>query len=149
MNLSAPVSSIMSRDLQVVLATDYANLIEHYFTRKTTSHILVMKQGNVLGVISEQDFRNFVISLGKRFNNRSLAKSMLNIYTAEDIMNKEFSTIEPSDSIEVALELLSENVYSALPVIDRGKFVGVITANHIVNTLLKGKVVSMLAPRIA
>lgn len=149
MNLSAPVSAIMSRDLQVVLATDYANFIEQFFEKKNVSHVLVMRHGNVVGIISAQDFRNFVTCLNRRFNNRSLAKTMLNVYTAEDIMNKEFSLIDPMETIEVALELLSDDVYSALPVIDKGRFVGVVTVNHIVQTLMRGRVINMNMPQLA
>lgn len=147
MNLNAPVSTIMSRDLQVVLATDYANFIEKSFETKNVSHVLVMQHGNVIGIISLQDFKNFVTCLNRRFNNRSLAKTMLNIYTAEDIMNAEFSLIDPSESIEVALELLQDDIYAALPVIDKGKFVGVVTADHILQALIKGKVVSLNNPQ--
>ena len=149
MNLSAPVSSIMSRDLHVVLANDYASLIKHFFDKKSISHILVMQQGNVVGVISEQDFRHFLMTLNRRFNNRSLAKSMLNIYIAEDIMNSEFSIIEPTDTIGTALELLNDNIFNALPVVDKGRFIGVITANHILKTLTKGKIVQMIPSQIA
>jgi predicted transcriptional regulator len=149
MNYSAPVSTIMSRDLQVVLTTDYANLIEHFFEIRKSTHILVMKHGNVVGIISEPDFRNFLTCLNRRFNNRSLAKTMLNVYTAEDIMNKEFSIIDPFESISVALELLGDNIYNALPVVDKGRFIGVITAHHIIKTLTKGRVVTMIPQRLA
>lgn len=143
MNIFAPVSTIMNRDIFVVSHDDNASLVKNIFERNHIPHLLVMREGNVVGVISEPDFRHFLSCVMKRYNNRTLSKSMLNIYKLEEIMNTEFSTLEPSDTISVALELLNDNIFTALPVIDTGVFVGFISTHHIVKTLIKGKVIEM------
>lgn len=136
MNISAPISTIISQNIYVVAYDDYVSFVKNIFERKQMSNVLVMCEGKVVGIINKLDFNHFYRYLNKRFNNQSLADSMLNIYTAEDIMSTEFSVLEPDDSIRVALELLKDNIFTVLPVIDRGRFVGVISANQIIGKLL-------------
>ncbi len=143
MNIYAPVSTIMNCDIFVVSHDDCASLVKSIFERNLIPHLLVMHEGNVVGVISESDFRYFLNCVMKRFNNRALSKSILNIYKLEEIMNTEFSTLESSDTMSVALELLNDNIFTALPVLEKGVFVGFISTHHIVKTLIKGKVIDM------
>ncbi len=140
MNISAPISTIMSHNIYVVAYDDYVSFVKNIFERKQMSNVLVMCDGKVVGIINKLDFNHFYRCLNQRFNNQSLADSMLNIYTAEDIMSTEFSVLEPNDSISVALELLRDNIFTVLPVVDRGRFVGTISANQIISILLKENV---------
>lgn len=140
MKISAPISTIMNHNFYVVAYDDYVSFVKNIFERKQMSNVLVMCEGKVVGIINKLDFNHFYRSLNKRFNNPSLADSMLNIYTVEDIMSTEFSVLEPNDSISVALELLKDNIFTILPVIDRGRFVGIISANQIISTLLEENV---------
>ena len=50
------------------------------------------------------------------------------MYTAKDIMNPNVVTIDPDDTIEVAISLMCEHGMSGLPVVDMsGHLVGVLT----------------------
>lgn len=50
------------------------------------------------------------------------------MYTAKDIMNPNVITIDPDDTIEVAISLMSERGVSGLPVVDMsGHLVGILT----------------------
>ena len=143
MNLLMPVSSIMTRNLHVVLATDNLSLIKDIFTRKTILYIPVMRHGKVVGIINRADFQSFVNGLDKHFDNPSLTQSLMRTYTTEDVMNSKVSFLEPTDRIYVALEMLRDNIFTALPVLEDEKLVGLITALDVVKALAKEKASDM------
>ena len=143
MNLLMPVSTIMTRHLHVVLATDNLSLIKDIFTRKTILYIPVMRHGKVVGIINRADFQSFASGLDKHFDNPSLTQSLMRTYTAEDVMHNKVSFLEPTDRIYVALEMLRDNVFTAFPVLEEEKLVGLITALDVVKALAKEKASEM------
>jgi CBS domain-containing membrane protein len=137
MNLLMPVSTIMNRNAPIVLVTDNLNLVKEIFARKTILHIPVMRHGRVVGVISRTDFQGFQSGLDKNFDNPNMTQSLLRTYTAEEIMNNKVTFLEPTDRLNVALEMLRDNIFTALPVLDGDKLVGMINALDIVKALAK------------
>jgi CBS domain-containing membrane protein len=143
MNLLMPVSTIMTRHLHVVLATDSLSLVKDIFDRKTILHIPVMHHGRVVGIINRPDFRSFVSCLDKHFDNPSMSHSLMRAYVAEEVMDNKVVFLEPTDRLNVALEMLRDNVFTALPVLDGEKLVGLITALDVIKALAKEKVAEL------
>jgi CBS domain-containing membrane protein len=143
MNLLMPISSIMTRNVHVVLATDSLIMVKDIFDRKTILHIPVMHHGRVVGIISRTDFRSFQTGLDKNFDNPSMTQSLLRSYTAEEVMNNKVTFLEPTDRLNVALEMLRDNIFTALPVLDDEKLVGLINALDVVKALSKEKAVEL------
>ena len=143
MNLLMPVSAIMNRNAPIVLATDSLNLVKDIFARKTILHIPVMRHSRVVGVISRADFQSFQSGLDKNFDNPTMTQSLLRSYTAEEVMNDKVTFLEPSDRLNVALEMLRDNIFTALPVLDGEKLVGMINALDVVKALAKEKAVEL------
>jgi CBS domain-containing membrane protein len=139
MNLLMPISSIMTRNVHVVLATDSLIMVKDIFDRKTILHIPVMRHGRVVGIINRTDFRSFQSGLDKSFDNPSMTQSLLRSYVAEEVMNDKVTYLEPTDRLNVALEMLRDNIFTALPVLDGEKLVGLINALDIVKALSKEK----------
>jgi CBS domain-containing membrane protein len=143
MNLLMPISSIMTRNVHVVLATDSLIMVKDIFDRKTILHVPVMRHGRVVGIISRTDFRSFQTGLDKNFDNPSMTQSLLRSYTAEEVMNNKVTFLEPTDRLNVALEMLRDNIFTALPVLDDEKLVGLINALDVVKALSKEKAVEL------
>ena len=143
MNLLAPVSSIMNRDLHVVLPDDNINLVRDIFERKRVQNIPVVKHGRVIGIINRQGFRSFYEGLNRHFEYKSMNQMPSNIHTAEEVMNKKVFALEIHDRISLALEMLRDNVFYALPVLDGQKLVGMVTSLEIIKTLAKDKMMTL------
>jgi CBS domain-containing membrane protein len=143
MNLLMPVSAIMNRNAPIVLTTDSLNLVKDIFARKTILHIPVMHHSRVVGVISRADFQSFQSGLDKNFDNPTMTQSLLRSYTAEEVMNNKVTFLEPTDRLNVALEMLRDNIFTALPVLEGEKLVGLINALDIVKALAKEKAVDL------
>lgn len=143
MNLLAPVSSIMNRDLHVVLPDDNISHVKDIFDRKRIHHIPVVRHGRVVGVISKQGFRSFYEGLNKHAEDKLLNQTLLRLHTAEEVMTKKVFALEMHDRISVALEMLRDNIFSALPVLDGEKLVGIVTSLDIIRTLAKDKAMDL------
>jgi CBS domain-containing membrane protein len=143
MNLLMPVSAIMNRNAPIVLATDSLDLVKDIFARKTILHIPVMHHGKIVGVISRTDFQGFQSGLDKNYDNPTMTQSLLRTYTAAEIMNNKVTFLEPTDRLNVALEMLRDNIFTALPVLDGDKLVGMINSLDVVKALAKEKAVEL------
>jgi acetoin utilization protein AcuB len=141
MNLLMPVSTLMSRKMHVVQKDDHIKNVKDIFTRTTILHVIVLSKEKVVGMISRSDFSSFMYGLNKQYGRTTVAQSLLDIYTAKEVMNDKITFIEATDRINVALEMLRDNIFSSLPVIDEDeKLVGLISALDIVKALAKEKV---------
>ena len=63
-----------------------------------------------------------------------MAKTPFSKLTAKDIMQTDVLTVEPTDSLQEAMSLMTENHVTGLPVLDRkDRCVGLISASDILN----------------
>jgi CBS domain-containing protein len=46
---------------------------------------------------------------------------------AEEAMTRQVATLDPDDSLEMAVGFFRENLFHALPVVDKDKLVGIVT----------------------
>jgi CBS domain-containing protein len=129
MKKTTPVSDIMSRYIVSVTPNTSVLDIKSLFDANQFHHLPVVEKGKLMGIISKIDVYHvthcdtlFRSKPDQEFNNR-LLKSIL----AEEIMSRHLVILSPDDSVVEAAALFSKNKYHALPVVDNGKFVGIVT----------------------
>lgn len=137
MNLLAPVSTIMTKKIIALDVNKTLDKVEKIFSENKIHHLPVTEDGKMVGIISKSDFllfkRGFVdFSIEAKYD---LFK--LKTHTAGEIMTKGLAKLEPTDKINVAIEVFSKNILHALPVIDEGNLVGIITTHDIISHLAK------------
>lgn len=110
------VKDIMSSDVNVVNTTskipEIAKLMEH----KDIGSVPVVQNGNVVGIITDRDIIIRAIAANKD----------LNQVTAEQIMTADPVCIEENHDIDRAADLMAEYQVKRLPVLSKGKLVGMI-----------------------
>lgn len=100
-------------------------------------HIPVLStQGNLDGIVSRNDIERFVYSHEQSESDHPMHIQAENI-KVDALMTKNVRTIESEDPIKVAVEILSLCSYNALPVVDNGKLVGILTTTDILHYLLR------------
>lgn len=129
MKKTTPVADIMSRYIVAVTPNTSVLDIKTLFDTNQFHHLPVVENGRLMGIISKIDVYQvthcntlFNSKPDQEFNNR-LLKSVL----AEEIMSKHLVVLSPTDTVTEAAALFSKNKYHALPVIDNGQFVGIVT----------------------
>ena len=59
------------------------------------------------------------------------------MFTIEQVMAKNLITVQATSTIKEVAEILSKNEFHALPVVDNGTLVGIITTTDLINYLLE------------
>lgn len=93
---------------------------------KDIGALLVMEGDELLGIITERDYRNKVILMGRT------SKSTM----VRDIMSAELYCVEPSETVETCMALMTNRKFRHLPVVENGKVVGIISIGDLVKAVI-------------
>ncbi len=142
MNLFAPVSSLMTDYKHLVIVHPEESLlkIKEIFDTHHFHHIPVVRTREVVGIISKSDFEHFMGGGSVSEDDRFLNERRLQRTTAQDIMTKGLGKVESDDRLNVAVEIFTMNRLHALPVVQDGELVGIITPYDILKALGAEKV---------
>jgi signal-transduction protein with cAMP-binding, CBS, and nucleotidyltransferase domain len=83
--------------------------------------IIVVKNKNPIGIITETDLNKKIVAPGKNPNKIKVS----------DIMSSPMVFSNPNDDLEIAVEKMEKYKIKRLPVVERGKIVGIITNTDI------------------
>ena len=137
MIFTAPVSKLMTRKLITVSPLDKMSAVKEIFDKHPVHHVLVVRHTKLVGLISKTDYVQF-LKCANAFASDTLAESArLNSYKVEDVMTKGLATLESTDRINVALQVFAENRFHAIPIVDDGEVIGILTTYDIIKALLE------------
>lgn len=88
--------------------------------------LLVMEGENLVGIVSERDYRNNVILKGRTSKETKV----------HEIMTNQVICVKPSDSTNLCMQLMTEKKIRHLPVVEDGKVCGVISIGDVVKTII-------------
>ncbi|MBP6599954.1 MAG: CBS domain-containing protein [Giesbergeria sp.] len=92
--------------------------------------LLVMEDGKIVGILTERDYARKIALMG-----RSSLTTLVS-----DVMTTAVMYVEPSQSSEQCMALMTENRLRHLPVVDAGKVLGMISIGDLVkNTISEQK----------
>ncbi|MGD8457310.1 MAG: CBS domain-containing protein [Anaerolineales bacterium] len=96
---------------------------------KDIGALLVYKDKNVAGIITERDYARKVALKGKSAETIQVS----------DIMTSEVLCTSPNNSIEECMALMTDKKIRHLPVVDDGKIVGLISIGDVVKAIISQK----------
>jgi acetoin utilization protein AcuB len=103
---------------------------------KEIDHLLVVDaKGKLLGIVSDRDLKQSWASPATSLSAHEL-NYLLDQLTVEMIMAKKLITVTADMTIERAAQTMRENRINALPVMQDGKLVGLITSRDVMDILL-------------
>lgn len=107
---------------------DSIQFVINQMDKYALSNILVSKnETEIVGVISRKDVISYSKNLLSDSSGSKYNLIKLSTVSAAEIMSKNVITINASDDIAYATELLLQKQFHCLPVIDDGKLVGIVT----------------------
>ncbi|MDH3246837.1 MAG: CBS domain-containing protein [Saprospiraceae bacterium] len=132
-----PIRDIMSTDLVTVKPETKARDIIHLFQKHDFHHLPVVKGRKVMGIISKLDLLDFFEDMSTWVDNRDQTKYLVENTVASELMTKDPVTVKPDDSVEFAIGIFRENFFHSLPVVDKGKLVGILTTYDVLCNAFK------------
>jgi acetoin utilization protein AcuB len=135
-SLNIPVAEIMTRDLLIVEPGDTLEKVRDIFQSNRLHHVPVVdRQGKLVGLISKSDFNrvNHILTLLDGQKYRTYNDVLYRSLTAEEIMTKQLTTLGPEDTLAVAADFFRENLFQALPVVDKNFLIGIVTTHDLIN----------------
>ncbi len=133
MDPNQPVSTIMTRNLITVTPETSLSEIKELFDAHPFHHLPVVENGKRLaGILSKEDFlrASYMLSLnttGKAWSHMEYAA-----LKARDIMTRYPVSLEPDDTIGLAADIFLANKFHALPILDDGEIVGIVTSHDLI-----------------
>ncbi len=124
------VRDIMTKEIIMIEGSETALEAAKLMADKGISSLFVVKDGIPVGIVTERDFI-------KKICAKELAITKVKV---AEIMSKILTTADPETPIEVAVQRMVNHKIRRLPIMERGKIVGIITvtdlAKHLRTTLL-------------
>lgn len=97
-----------------------------FMAEKGIGALLVMENDKLVGIISERDYARKVILRGKSSRETPVS----------EIMTAEVVNIEPLETVEDCMKLMTDKRIRHLPVIEEGKVVGVLSIGDLVKEII-------------
>ena len=131
-----PVSQIMTHNAITISITQKLNEAKEIMDANGFRYLPVTIVDNLVGIVSKTDLDKF--SLTDAYENQDAAnKAMLATFTVERIMTKSPKTVEQTETIKSVAETFLGNDFHALPVVQDGKLVGIVSTTDIIRYLLE------------
>ena len=133
-----PVSKIMSTDLVTINHTNSLFDAEKLFNKHKIRHIPVVDNKKIIGILSLTDLLriSFVDNYGEDEDSQ-VDTAVYNMLSIEQVMVKDPVHIAPSLTIKEVAEILAKKEFHALPVVENGNLIGIVTTTDLLNYLLE------------
>ena len=127
-NKDRAIKTIMTKNLVTAYPSNSLPQIKGIFDRMDFHHLPIVTKGDKLvGIISRVDIDRFHdIILGNNLH-----------ATAEDIMTKYPMSLDQEDSIGLAADIFLANKFHAIPVVEDGELIGLVTTHDILKFCFK------------
>ncbi|WP_370390829.1 HPP family protein [uncultured Winogradskyella sp.] len=132
-----PISSIMSTDIIALHRDDDLETAEMLFKRHKIRHIPVVDKDVIIGMLSYTDLLRISFADAVDPYDTDVDTLVYNMFTIEQVMAKNIISVPSTASIKQVAELLAQREFHALPVVDNGNLVGIVTTTDLINYLLK------------
>jgi CBS domain-containing protein/ribosome-associated translation inhibitor RaiA len=117
------IHEIMSTGVVTITPAEAATAAWTRMRRRAVRHLVVMDEGQVVGVLSERDL-----------GGRSGAGTRRN-RTVRELMTRRVEVADPEATIDDAANLMRERLIGSLPVMDGDDLVGIVTATDVFEAL--------------
>jgi CBS domain-containing protein len=132
MNISGTIDSILNDKGTNVWAVDPDDTVFEaikIMADKNVGALLVMRDNRLVGIFSERDYTRKVVLKGK--SSRETA--------VREIISTPVISVEPGDSVENCMRIMTEHRIRHLPVMEGGKVAGIVSIGDLVNWIISAQ----------
>lgn len=131
-----PISTIMSVKIITLKKDDDLETAEHLFKKHKIRHIPVVNGHTIIGMLSYTDLLRISFADAVDDSETEIESLVYNMFSIEQVMAKNVITVSSDTSIKDVAKILAKKEFHALPVVDDGVLVGIVTTTDLINFLL-------------
>ncbi|HBH01950.1 MAG: hypothetical protein A2W08_05990 [Candidatus Rokubacteria bacterium RBG_16_73_20] len=130
------VEDVMHRD--VVSVSPKTTLPEALglMQQRGIRHLPVVEGGELVGIVSDRDLKRVMASPATTLERHELAYLLSKLALA-DFMTRSVTTVGPRHPVEEAARIMMKERISALPVIEEGRLVGIVTETDVLGLFVR------------
>lgn len=136
MKSGTPISEIMTKHVITLKLTDDLETAEIKFKKHKIRHIPVVSETQIKGMLSYTDLLRISFADAVDENEEYVDSVVYNMFTIEQVMTKNVVSIPSTTTIKEAAKILSHKEFHALPVVDDGKLIGIVTTTDLIKYLI-------------
>lgn len=133
----ASISTIMTKDIIVLNKDDDLEKAELLFKRHKIRHIPVVKEEAIIGMLSYTDLLRISFADAVDETETEVDSLVYNMFSISQVMVKNVVTVSSDITIKEVAKVLATKEFHALPVVDNGILVGIVTTTDLINYLIK------------
>ncbi|TMU57144.1 CBS domain-containing protein [Flagellimonas algicola] len=137
MKKRVPVSEIMTRNLVTVTTNSDLVSAEELFKKNRIRHIPVVSGKEIVGMLSYTDLLRISFADAVDEHEESVDTMVYNMFTISQVMVRDVVSVSSETTIKEVAQFLASKEFHALPVVDDGKLVGIVTTTDLINYLLE------------
>jgi CBS domain-containing protein len=130
--MSEKIASILNNKNSRIWSTDPETTVYDaiaLMADKAIGALLVLSEGELVGVISERDYARKIILHGRSSKDTRV----------REIMTSPPITVTPEHTVDECMRIVTEHRVRHLPVLDQDKLVGVISIGDLVNAIIEAQ----------
>lgn len=132
------VSDWMSRGVLAVEPFDSIAVARQVMAKHRVNQLPVVEGEKLVGIVTDRDIRD-AYPTSIMINRAKEIDQFAESHTVEEFMSYNVMSVRPQTPLVAAVKLLRRQRVGALPVVEKGKLVGIITRSDILDFVLSGK----------
>lgn len=137
MKKRVPISQIMTTNVVTLTTKDDLVTAEETFKKYRIRHIPVVRGDTILGILSYTDLMRISFADAIDEDEYDVDTMVYNMFSIEQVMVKDVVSVPPSATVKEVAQFLAQKEFHALPVVDEGKLVGIVTTTDLIRYLLE------------
>lgn len=137
MVIDIPLSQLMSKQVISLDIKEDLNTAEKLMRKNHIRHLPITKDGVLNGMLSLTDLQRISFASAISESDQNIDSEIYDMFTIEQIMTHHPLAINVNDGMVKALLIFSEKEFHALPIVDDGKIVGILTTTDVIKYFLK------------
>ena len=136
MKQRVPISQIMTTELILLNLTDDLYKAEKLFKKHKIRHLPVVSGKKIVGILSYTDLLRISYADVVDEDDDTVGSIVYDLFTVPQVMAKTPEVISSEATVKEVAEILSKREFHALPVVDNGDLVGIVTTTDLIKYLL-------------
>lgn len=133
---NTPISDIMTREVISLNTTDQLERAEEIFKSRKIRHIPIVKNDKIVGMLSYTDLLR--ISFADAYSGvmDEVESTVYEMFSLDQVMVKNPVSISSTQTISDLADVFTKQEFHALPVVDNGRLVGIVTTTDLIRFML-------------